>query len=441
MIIIHGVDKPSPPLPRYLTAEVQRALRAFPVVVLTGARQTGKSTLIRELLSGSPRDYRTLDDIDVLDRAEHEPDALVASKAPLTLDEVRRSPSLLLAIKRAVDRDRRPGRFLLSGSANLALLGSIAETLAGRAVYLTLHPFTLSERAGRGSVGRWEEVVGDPSALEGSHQPFAHWRDALLASGFPPAALARDISARRAWLDGYVRTYLERDLQNLSRIEHLVDFRRLMRIAALRSAALMNQSEIARDAGLTQPTAHRYLNLLEASHLIHRLPAYAVNRTKRLIKAPRLFFCDPGLAAFLAGIETGADLDRSSVGGALLETLVLSDILAWREAATPRPEVLYWRTASGAEVDFVIERGGMVVPLEVKASGRPRPADIRHLRMFLDEYGKAAPHGVLLHTGTRAERLAERIWAVPLSAALGLPQPDEVPSRAGTRGRAPASHR
>jgi len=420
MIIIHVVNNSSAPLPRYLTQEVVKALAAFPVVVLTGARQTGKSTLIRELLPASGRDYRTLDDIDVLERAQQEPEALVSSKGPITIDEIQRSPDLLLAIKRAVDRDRKPGRFLLSGSANLALFGRVSETLAGRAVYLTLYPFTTAERAGLGTVGQWDKVFDDPSQFEGTHPPFSRAGEGLLQSGFPPAALAKTQAIQRTWLDGYVRTYLERDLQTLSSIENLVDFRRLMRVAALRSGSLINQSQIARDAGLAQPTAHRYLNLLEASYLLHRLPAYAVNRTKRVIKTPRLFFCDTGLAAYLAGIETLADLEKAGLTGAFLETLIFSDLLSWRETLTPRPEILYWRTASGAEVDFVIERAGKIVPIEVKAGGRPRAADIQHLRLFLEEYGKAAPHAVLLHTGQRCEQLSERIWAVPLSAALGI---------------------
>ncbi|MGH7165025.1 MAG: ATP-binding protein [Nitrospiraceae bacterium] len=407
-------------MPRYLTGAVTGALRKFPVVVVTGARQTGKSTLIRDLLPTAAREYRTLDDIEILERAEKEPDALVASKQPLTIDEIQRSPTLLLAIKRAVDRNRRPGRFLLSGSANLALLGKVSESLAGRAVYLTLYPFTVSERAGLGGAGRWGDLLADPGRLEGKHQPFVSLGRTLLSSGFPAAALLESSSDQRAWLDGYVRTYLERDLQSLSTIENLVNFRRLMRIAALRSGALINQSEMARDAGLSQPTAHRYLNLLEASYLLHRLAAYAVNRTKRVIKAPRLFFSDTGLAAHLAGLGTEDDLTSSGLTGALLETLVLSEVLAWREALVPRPEVLYWRTTSGLEVDLVIEQGGRVVPLEVKASSRPRAADSAHMRVFLDEYGKRAPHGVLLHTGERAELLAERIWAIPLTAALGL---------------------
>ncbi|MDH4153927.1 MAG: ATP-binding protein [Nitrospira sp.] len=420
MIIIHAVNNLHTTLNRHLTPLIRQALNTFPVVVVTGARQTGKSTLIRELLTPHTREYLTLDDLDVLERAHKEPDALLTVNKRMTIDEIQRSPDLLLAVKRAVDRDRRPGRFLLSGSANLALMRSVSETLAGRAVYLTLYPFTMAERAERAMAGRWQALVDNPSQFEGTHPRFERLEETLLQSGFPPAALSPNPATRRIWLDGYVRTYLERDLQALSTIDHLVDFRRLMRMAALRSAALVNQSDLARDAGLTQPTAHRYLNLLETSYLLYRLPAYAVNRTKRLIKTPRLFFCDTGLAAHLAGIDSVADLKKSGLVGPLLETLVVSDLLAWREGLGARPDILYWRLASGAEVDVVIEQAGTVIPIEVKATSRPRVGDIAHLRLFLNDYGKAAPHGLLLHTGERAERLADRIWAIPLSVALGL---------------------
>jgi uncharacterized protein len=418
MIIIRDVIETAR-LPRYLTPNVEEALRSFPVVVLTGARQTGKSTLVRQLLTGPDRDYRSLDDLDVLERAEREPEALLASRRPLTLDEVQRSPRLLLAIKRAVDENRKPGRFLLSGSANLTLLRQVSETLAGRAVYLTLAPFTRAERLGLGTTGRWTEILADPAAFEGSAPAFAS-RSLLLETGFPVPALERERKTRSAWLEGYVRTYLERDLQTLSNVASLVDFRRFMRVAALRTGGLVNQTEIARDSGVSQPTVHRWLNLLEASYLLHRLPAYSVNRTRRLIKAPRLFFTDPGLAAYLAGVADHARLERAGLAGAWLESLVLADLLVWREGVEPRPEICTWRTAAGNEVDLVAEQPDGVVPIEVKSTTRPRSRDWHGLELFLDEYKDLAPHGVLLHCGTRCERVAPRIWAVPLSIALRL---------------------
>ena len=178
-------------------------------MVLTGARQTGKSTLIQRLLDPH-REYHTLDDMDVLERAQKEPAALLRSGKPMTLDEVQRSPELLLAVKREVDRNRQAGRFLLSGSANLALMSKVTESLAGRAVYLALHPFTLSEKKGQGGAGRWEELLDNPSKSAKefkSSQPIKIGD--LFAGGFPPVALETDRSTSRAWLEGYVQTYLE----------------------------------------------------------------------------------------------------------------------------------------------------------------------------------------------------------------------------------------
>jgi predicted AAA+ superfamily ATPase len=394
-------------------------LSRSPVVVLTGARQTGKTTLARDIL-GQGRAYVSLDDVEMADRAEREPDSLLDTENPLTIDEAQRSPGLLLAIKRRVDRKREPGQFLLTGSSNLALLGRVSESLAGRAAYKTLAPMTCAERAGRGACGPWGTLVESPRRLRRGRVPRTDWRDAALAGGLPPAALARDRETRVEWLDGYVKTYLERDLQMLSTIERLADFRRLLRVAALRTGRLANQSDMARDAGLSQPTAHRYLDLLEASYLLQRLPAYAVNRTKRLIKAPRLFLSDTGLACFLAGLHSAGQVAASDMAGFVLENVVLGDLLAWRETLTPAPEVLYWRTTTGKEVDFVIESEGRLTPVEVKAASRPRLGDTVGLNAFLDEYPDAAAHGLLIHAGEEFGPLSPRVWAIPLALALGV---------------------
>lgn len=413
------MNNSSKTLPRHLAGSLRAALRSFPVVVLTGARQTGKSTLIRSL-EGPQRDYRTLDDLEDLERADREPRAFLSAKGPVTVDEVQRSPSLLLEIKREVDRNRKPGRFLLSGSANLLLMGKVSESLAGRAVYKTLHPFTFSERVGQGGVGAWSRLLDDPASFEGVYPPKSLSDDDLTAGGLPLAALAENARERVLWLGGYVQTYLERDLQTLSAIENLADFRRLMRVASLRSGQVVNQSEMARDAGLKQPTVHRYLNLLETSHLLHRLPVYSVSRTKRVVKTPKLYMADTGLAAYLAGITNAAGLKESRLRGALLENAVLCDLLAWREGEAPAPEIMYWRTQTGDEVDFVVERDGAVVPIEVKSTSQPRLGDAQGLQAFLAEHPKTSPYGILLHGGTRAERLADRVWSVPLSVVLGI---------------------
>lgn len=202
-----------------------------------------------------------------------------------------------------------------------------------------------------------------------------------------------------------MRTYLERDLQQLSSISALPDFRRLMRAAGLRLGQMLNQTELARDVALPQPTVHRYLNLLEVSFLLIRIPAYAVSRTKRLIKTAKLYWGDTGLALHLAGDAKPA--------GPHLENLVLLDLVAWREVRADRAEILYWRTAVGEEVDFVIEAGQSLLPIEVKASSRSHLGDAAGLRAFRREYPKTARRGLLLHAGTQLEWLGEDALAAP----------------------------
>lgn len=396
-------------LPRLVSAALAERLRVMPAVVVTGARQTGKSTLAEHLVPGTRR-YRSLDDMDVLDAARSDPEVLVGGREPVTLDEVKRAPDLLHAVKRAIDRDRVAGRFLLTGSADLLLMKQVSESLAGRASYLTLWPMTRGEQRGEGRSGVWDALLaaadGDwPGLLAARPDEPDDWRALARRGGYPTPALALRTSAERAvWFDGYVRTYLERDLQDLAAISALPDFRRLMRAAGLRLGQLLNQTELGRDAALPQPTVHRWLNLLETSYLLVRLPAYAVNRTKRLIKAPKIYWGDTGIALHLAGAEPD---------GAHLENLVLSDLLAWRDARLERAELGYWRTTIGEEVDFVIEADGKLLPIEVKATGRPRLSDCAHVRTFRAEYGKKARAGLLLHTGSTLDWLAPDVLAVP----------------------------
>ena len=396
-------------LPRLVDDALAARLRVMPAVVLTGARQTGKSTLVEKLVPGERR-YRSLDDFDVRDAARRDPEALLGGADPLTLDEVQREPGLLTAVKRAIDRDRRPGRFLLTGSANLLLMRQVSESLAGRASYLTLWPMTRREQIGLGSAGRWDDLLGAPDdqwcdLLAAGDDPEEDWQALALRGGFPTPALELTTPADRAiWFDGYVRTYLERDLQDLAAISALPDFRRLMQAACLRVGQILNQTELGRDVGLPQPTVHRWLNLLETSYLLVRLPAYAVNRTKRLVKSPRVFWGDTGVALHLGA---------AAPSGAHLENLVLHDLIAWRDARVDRVELAYWRTTIGEEVDFVIETGGRLLPIEVKATSKPRLADYAHLRTFRQEYGRKARAGLLLHTGRAVEWLTPDVLAVP----------------------------
>lgn len=407
MIIIHDVNSH----PRLAAVALAAAERALPVAVVTGARQTGKTTLVRDLATGPDRVYLTLDDLDVLEQASRAPDDLVGRAARLTLDEVQRAPDILLAIKRAVDTRRTRGRFVLTGSANLLLMKGVADSLAGRASYITLWPMTRREQAGRGRAGLWPELLATADAgwrdlVAASTSDRMDWRVLARRGGYPTPALELDRAEdRTTWFAGYVQTYLERDLADISSVSNLPDFRRLMRAASLRVGQLLNQTELGRDVALPQPTVHRWLNLLETSYQLVRLPAYSRNRTTRLIKTAKVYWADTGLALFLSGVDEPT--------GAHLENLVLSDLLAWRDAAARRADVCYWRTAAGAEVDLVIDTGSVLLPIEIKATTKPRVGDARHLQAFRTEYGRHSRAGLLLHTGDSVEWLAPGILAAP----------------------------
>jgi uncharacterized protein len=410
MIIIHDMNSSQDLRGRMMTATLEEHLRVMPAVVLTGARQTGKSTLAAQLAAGA-RTYVTLDDVEVRGAAQESPEKLLQIPGMLTLDEVQRVPDFLLAIKRAIDIDRVPGRFLLTGSANLLLMQRVSESLAGRASYLTLWPMTRREQLGRAVAGRWDELLATPhqqwpDLLNDEPANPEKWQDLAKRGGFPTPALQMTSEADRSrWFEGYLQTYLERDLQSLSAIAALPDFRRLMRIAALRIGQMINQTEVGRDAAIAQATAHRYMNLLEASYMIVRVPAFASNRTKRLIKTPKLYWSDIGLGLHCSG--------EHEPTGAHLENLVLQDLLVWRESLPRRAEIMYWRTTNGEEVDFVVETGKHLLPIEVKATTRPRLSDAANLRVFLSEYADRSRAAVLLHAGEHIEWLAPDVLAVP----------------------------
>jgi len=405
--------------PRWLASRLQAAVEDHPVVVLSGARQVGKSTLLQH---ESPfADWRSVsfDDLNALRQAENQPAQLWAGTERIVLDEVQKAPALLSAVKQAVDRQRATRRFVLSGSANLLLMRQVSESLAGRSVYFRLFPMTLGEMGGA-PPPEWffrlfqDDMPTDIPVRTASADPLA-----LMVRGFMPPLLA--LSSQDAvlqWWEGYVMTYLERDLRQLSQVESLPDFRRLMEILALRSGQLLNQTDVGRDAGLSQPTAHRYINLLEATCLFERLPAFARNRTKRLVKSPKLFFLDPGLAAFLAGHHTAENLRSSREAGGLFETLVFLHLRVLSHLSTPNLRLSYWRTTTGREVDFVIEQGRALVAVEVKLTDAPHYGDAENLRLFLEEYPETTA-AFLIHAGHEVEQFGEKIMAVPWTALAG----------------------
>ncbi len=395
---------------RRLSNKIKKITDTFPVTVLTGARQVGKSTLLQQEFPEYT--YLSLDDFSLQEKVRRDPAALLIGQERLILDEVQKFPALLEAVKLSVDRSDRRLRFILSGSANLLLMKEVTETLAGRAMYLELFPLTIGEEKQILENGNFQHLwQPDWQVPEQELESIDPW--SYLMRGFFPLLLSfSDHEQVLTWLEGYTRTYLERDLRALSQVDSLIDFRRFMQAVALRTGSILNQADVAKDCGLSHATVHRYIRLLETSYLVARVPAFSRSRKKRLIKSPKVFFLDPALSIFLSGIHDEETLQKSRELGGYFETLVYLHLRAWCESQTPKPGIYYWRTVSGQEVDFVIEQGKKLIALEVKLTSRPSVQDIRHLLIFLEEYPETV-RGVLVHSGSHLQWLHSKVVAVP----------------------------
>ncbi len=401
-------------LPREIGFRLTRALRHLPAVVLSGLRQSGKSTMLQnEPDLSKNRVYRTLDDFATLRAARANPEALLSEGG--IFDEVQRCPELLVAIKKNIDDRRHPGRFILSGSANLALLGHVSETLAGRAGYFTLQPMTRRERLKTTERPPFLACfLASPSLPRGRARAVSD--EEVLTGGLPPACLG-PTDGVGDWFRSYVQTYVERDVRQLSQITDLVAFRTLVQLAALRTGQVLVVSTLARDAKLKAVTAGRWLALLEASYLVRRLPPFLKNRSSRLVKSPKIYFTDSGLAAHLAGL-TLLDPGRDDLlRGALFETYFAQNITALLEAHVPDAQMTYWNEQGRHEVDFVIEAGRKTLAIEVKAASRWTEKDLTGLRAFFDRT-PACEAGILAYNGTEAVKLADRLWAIPMGHLL-----------------------
>lgn len=411
-------------LRRHLQGLVLESLADFPVVLITGARQVGKSTLAQALITAKwPATYLTLDNRTVLDAALTDPDGfLAANPVPLIIDEVQRAPDLLRAIKRRVDGDRKSGQFLLTGSANLMTLRTVSESLAGRVALHRLFPFSLGERLGRNPasflLGLFD--ADTPSRrLKGKSQPL-HFdlADAILRGGYPPASLARAPASRRRWFDSYRQTYLERDLRDLANIEHLTDFGRLLVLTAVRSGQILNVANLSGELGRPHMTVRRYLDLLALTYQISLVPAYTTNVGLRLVKTPKLYFTDTGLACYLSGASDWNALVRQGRLGSMLETWVANELAKWTALQNEDFHVYFWRTHSGQEVDFLLARGEELIAIEVKAARHVEHRDLTGIEACEQALGKRIRFSLVLYGGGELVALGPRRLAVPYGTAL-----------------------
>jgi predicted AAA+ superfamily ATPase len=396
---------------RALEPVLLRAAAEFPAVVLTGPRQSGKTTLLKKLF-GDRFGYLLLDLPDIRALALEDPRGLLdAYPPPLILDEVHHAPDLLPYIKARIDEERlRPGQYLLTGSQNLLLLEKVQESLAGRAAVLRLLP--LSRREAVGEVEApfpWEVGAHTRKARPEASRVWVEF----LRGGYPElvASPGRDVTL---WHASYVQTYLERDVRTLRQVGDLTQFQSFLRALAARSGQLLNMSDIARDLGISVNTVKQWLSVLEATFQIVVLRPYHANVGKRLVKTPKVYFTDTGTLCYLSGLRDPEHAALGPMGGAIMETAVVSEVLRRLSHRGVEPQLYFWRTAAGNEVDLLVESGGSLIPLEVKLSATPRAAmaaGIRALRADLPH----VPPGYVVHPGSVLLPLGSDATAIPFA--------------------------
>ena len=402
-------------LPRVASRRIETALSDTPVVLVVGPRQAGKSTLVRQF-SGPERPYLTLDDETVRESARFDPSGFVRQLDLAIIDEVQRAPELLISLKKAVDEDRRPGRFLLTGSADLMTLPTVSESLAGRLEIVPLLPLSQGEIR-RKRPGFLKRVLeGRPpdclSPVTGDELV-----KTVLSGGYPEMLRRKDPGRRRAWVRDYVEALFLRDVREISNLEHRDRLLPLFRIMALQSGQIPNLAQWGGQIGLDAKTTKSYVSVLERLFLIHRLPAWHSDRTSRLIKSPKLHLVDSGIQANLTGATEETILRDRSRLGPLLETFAVSEILkqaSWEEGIAG---LFHFRDKDQEEVDLIVEEeGGRIVGIEIKAAATVTPRDFRGLKRLELSAGQEMSLGLVLYDGDRVLPFGSRLFAAPLSS-------------------------
>lgn len=352
---------------RLIEKTIIDTLKTFPVVILTGARQSGKTTLLKHLFS-STFNYISLDELDIRSLAINDPrEFLNKFKTPLIIDEIQNAPQLLPYIKAVVDKERKNGRFIITGSQQFPLMKNVSESLAGRAAILNLYPFMIEEITGNyiteeKSIDSYLKNASNKKIPGSLKIDLGSW---LLDGGYPGLFVNSKIS-KNIWFSSYIQTYIDRDVRGNIKNENLNDFERFLKLMASRTSQELSYSNLSRDIGLSVPTIKSWISLLQTNSIIYLLQPYYKNFGKRIIKSPKLYFLDTGLVAYLSGIQTKEHLLNGPMGGALFETFVVTNFLKRFSALDINPSLYYWKNISGIEVDLLVEHDNKLIPIEIK---------------------------------------------------------------------------
>jgi hypothetical protein len=402
----------APYLPRTLETVVARANAEFPAVVLGGPRQSGKTTLLQHAF-GRGRAYVSLERPDIRALAVADPQQFLATyPVPAIFDEIQYAPELLAYIKERIDAHRsQPGQYLLTGSQNLLMMQRVTESLAGRAAILRLLP--LSQFEARGDPDGplpWEQEQGDAGPALGYREL---WQ--ALLRGWYPELVVNPGRNLQLWHASYLQTYLERDVRSLRQIGDLVQFQSFLQGLAARSGQLLNLSNLARDLGVTDITAKAWLSVLEATFQVIVIRPYFANIGKRLVKRPKVYFTDTGTLCYLTGLRDPDHAAAGPLAGPIFETAVLSELVKVFAHRGEQPRIHFWRTASGVEVDFVVQTSGQLIPIEAKPSATPNPAMAKNIRALRKDFPALITRGYVIHPGDVRLPLGQGVMAVPFA--------------------------
>lgn len=410
---------PPPHYPRLIEPRVAEVLVDTPVVLLAGPRQAGKTTLVKRVAAQQSLRYLTLDDELTLLSAREDPVGMIRSLDRAVIDEIQRAPELLLAIKKSVDDDRRPGRFLLTGSANLMTLPAVADSLAGRMETLSLLPLSQSEMSG--NAANWIDGAFAGQLLKVTQPALGdELVERVLRGGYPEAVSRPSAKRRVAWARQYIDALIQRDVRDIAGIDKLDHLPRFLRALAQTAGQMCNYSQLAAQVGLDGKTAARYVGIFEQMYLLQRVDVWARNRLNRVIKTPKLQFMDAGLLAALLDLTAQEVRQDRTRFGHVLETFVFAELLKHTTTSDGDHHLMYYRDADKVEVDVVIENAaGQLLGVEVKASASVKESDLHGLRKLAGLAGGQFKMGVLLYDGTETMPLGNGIWAAPLSTLWG----------------------
>ncbi|MEZ5538270.1 MAG: ATP-binding protein [Thiolinea sp.] len=401
-------------LKRHIQSDIQTYLQHFPSLLITGARQVGKSTLALNL---GIDNYVTLDDIATYQSAKNDPKGFIKSlSTPVIIDEVQRAPEIFISIKEAIDQDRSPGRFVLTGSSNLQGFRNLSDSLAGRIGIVDLYGLSLSE------IYQSDLSLIDAlfSADELKQPAVTDVTENILKGGFPEIQTLPNAKTRLLWFTSYIRTYIERDLHDISTIRNLDNFMRLYLALALRSGNLLNKADIGRDCQTDSKSLDNYLSILNNTYQVRLLKPYFNNELKRLVKMPKVYMLDSGILCHLLKITDLTELATSAGKGLIYETFVLSELVKAISYAEKPVDISFYRTSDGKEVDFILDNGHSLVIIEVKAAHSVTAADFKHLRYFIDAHSKPVQRAIVLYAGERILPFGEHDGVALLAVPLGF---------------------